>query len=202
MRPRILALALSSAFSLACANVGAAVLDQDNSSNSDSGFNVNGSFISWQQEIQAGIAGQLAQIDLFYQIRGAAVQDFQFSLFSGGGWHDGTPLYSTQIAPAVGTISIDVSSANLMLSPGTTFTIAIRGLGPDSGCCNLRGSGYGFYPAGQLFLNGSLYSAGDIDLGFRSYVNAVPEPSSYALMAVGLVGIAALRRRSRKGDPA
>jgi hypothetical protein len=66
-------------------------------------------------------------------------------------------------------------------------------------------SGVFLNPLGQIdvydtILHGRLYGGNDSILINNSKVDAIPEPSTYALLGIGLIGVFILHRRSRKAQ--
>jgi hypothetical protein len=71
-------------------------------------------------------------------------------------------------------------------------------IGPDGTLVDYNG--FNGYPAQRTGRRGSL-TANENDLMFLAYrvtIGPVPEPSTYALMLAGLIGIGLITRRHRK----
>jgi hypothetical protein len=158
-------------------------------------FNTASANLAWQQEVTAGLEGDLIRVDLF---TGVFPGTFRFFVNDGSAWQTDADDFSIVLSPAANaSVSIDVSPAHLHLSPGEVFVVGVEGLVPNGNCCGLRA---GQYDRGGLYLmayhSGKVNSEGDIDFAFRTYVDAVPEPSTFASFVTGLgvLGFARCRR--------
>lgn len=184
-------LSVSGVFSFANAAV---VLDQSNISSGGVNFNGGDSALTWQQEVTAGINGQLTNIDVYYG--GSGLVNFFINL--GNGWQsDGNDFSLLNMAVSTGLNNIDVSSALINVTAGQSFIIGLQGTGTTFSP-SIKGSGVNNYGNGAVYLNGSIYQAGEYDINFQTYVmtSQVAEPVPLALFALGLLGFAL--RRSRK----
>ena len=187
------------------ATAASAVVDQVSPPANGGALQINQPGFQWQQqeEVVVGVAGQLVGIDLFYVFAQPfnQPQDFHLALYGGAGWHAdaGTALLGpTALTPFVGTMSLDPSAAGLRFNVGDTFVIALTALGPNTDCCAIEAN-FGLYTSGQLFLWGTPYDYGG-DLTFTTCMAPVPEPSRWALVALGLAGMAGLARRRSAGQ--
>lgn len=144
----------------------------------------------WQQSVTAGLTGELSKIE-FHAARNGG--DFNISVNEGAGWQSDTNDFEIVYSAVVGWNTIDVSSAGLQVSSGSQFVIGINGIDAD---LYVPGGSPGPYSGGSTYLNGSEFAGGSFDLNFRTYVNAVPEPTTAViwLMFAG-VGMLAYRRR-------
>lgn len=118
-----------------------------------------------------------------------------------------------------GIVNFDLSGQNISFNAGDQFVIAVRNPGGFQGVfgwaagtstdapgvpfnvANFTGINYAGGDAlrGTAPLNsGNLVFRSHVDLGFRTYVNSVPEPATWAMMIIGfgLVG-GSMRRRAR-----
>ena len=175
------------------------ILDQAQEMTS-AAFNMDATFLEWQQEITVGVTGQLAQIDVHVNTPGSAT----FYLNSGAPWQTDTNEFEMLfVGKTTGWHSIDVSSAGLTFDVGDNFVIGWIGGGDGLWMSGGFIDGGDPYPAGDLYLNGAPHTPGNNwDLAFRTHV--IPMPG--AIMLLGLAGaVAPSRRRTRNqrccGDP-
>jgi hypothetical protein len=151
-------------------------------------YNMDATFLEWQQEIITGIAGQLVQVDVYAAGTGNAT----FYLNDGGPWQgDANDFEMLFTSTGPGWYSIDVSSAGLSFGAGDPFVMGWVGGGTGL----WMGGGYidnGVGPYhGELWLNQAPHSNGGWDLAFRTWV--IPGPGGMAMLA--LAGLIAPRRR-------
>lgn len=158
--------------------------------------NINNPDYLWEQEVQAGISGRLDAVSLHFDAEGGArFQPILFSLRVGG---QGTaPDYETTLMPSQGWVDVDVSSTNLIFSEGQTFIFSIQGTGPTVDCC-IGSASSRAYLRGNSYFTGSdgVRKKDDVwDMAFKTYVSAIPEPSTYMMWIVGLGLLGAVLRR-------
>lgn len=148
----------------------------------------------YQQEIRAGVAGVLSQVDL-YQSGVVPFQSFRLFINRGFNWQTDADDFSTTVSTgAGGTISVDLAGAGLLFNAGDYFMLGIQGLGPDTTPAGLMfGSDYS---AGRLYLNAGVMSGTTADMAFTTYMVPVPvpEPSSTYLYLVGLAALMLVKR--------
>ncbi|MFC0169487.1 FxDxF family PEP-CTERM protein [Pseudoduganella danionis] len=170
-------------------------VDQNNAWSNQGEINSQASSLNWQQSVVTGKAGILSSVELWAT---EAPGTFEFYINRGTGWQDDAHDFSTTLSPAANSlISIDVSAAALNFAVGDHFVIGIKGMGPSNDCCGLGMTTGDTYAPGTLYLDGWAYSNG-YDLGFRTNVNAVPEPETYAMLLAGLGLLGYLRRRKQQ----
>ncbi len=111
-------------------------------------------------------------------------------------------------------VSVDFSSFGLMFDSGDMFAINFTNTSVETGTVGFAilgnfgpGGSLGPYDRGQAFLrsndlmNGNFYAweghsanVGPVDLGFRTYMTPVPEPSSFLAHSLLFLSLAAFRR--------
>ncbi len=172
------------------------------------------------QTVTAGVTGRLDAIDL--QLRRSASGFVNFNLFDGDGAVFGAnSLYTISIDLATipggpvnpdALTTVDVSAANLQLTPGKLFSFGLFPANPlnePGAVAILTGSGPegngppppNVYGGGTLKVspNFSTYFPLDGDAGFRTRVSvlAAPEPANWCLMVVGFGAIGMTMRARR-----
>ncbi len=144
------------------------------------GFNVGTSFLVWQQQIRAGLAGQLEGVRV--TLTGDAGVLTNVRIRVGPGWNTSAAVFDAPVVKqASGTevIFVNMMAANIQLNVGDLFVMETQG--NDTGC-GLNGSyiappGTPLYSE-PLFLTGSVFADGGWRHGFESYV--IVEAECYA----------------------
>jgi len=150
----------------------------------NAGFGFGGGHITGEQEVVAGLSGLLKGFDFISNGIGLASSlDVNVFVKLGGATQPGNDVFQgTVTLPSsdVGSFFfVDTSSAGIQLSPGEMFTIGLTPQGPFDLGIGVNNP----YPQGNFYFNSVAQSA---DMTFRTYVSAVPEPSSLAMGFIGL----------------
>jgi hypothetical protein len=174
----------------------AAEVDQSNPWDSTGQLNSQEPSLIWQQTVVTGKTGILSSVELY---TASLPGSFEFFINRGTGWQSDANDFSVNLSPAsYSMISVNLSAANLSFVAGESYVIGIRGLGPTGNCCGVGFTTENKYAAGQLYLNGQNFDP-EYDLAFRTNVNAVPEPETYAMLLAGLGLFGYMRRRQQQG---
>lgn len=158
-------------------------LDQESPVDNAS-FNGDASSLTWQQQVKAGIDGQLEGFSMvFTGTNGSSKIDVAIGL--GDAWSSNIVFTQTvTLQNSQAWQFVNTTSANIQLFAGDTFVIQTRGNNTGMG---IRGSHVD--PPGDplysepLWLNGQNFSDGGWRLGFRSYM--LTGPSECLALAVG-----------------
>jgi PEP-CTERM motif len=209
--------------SATCVNAGI-VLDQEHSFSGGLANSTNGDGPEFGQTFTVGVAGTLDHIDvLMYQLGGTSdpTDQVQLSVYNtAAGLPSGTPLVTSYVpysSVPVGTadfVSFDVSAAELFVIPGEVLSFGANGRTGVQKVIILLSDGDASastrmdYPGG-IAVSRRVPSAWqplqpDQDFGFRTFVNAVPEPSSIVMALSGLLacGLAAWGHRAKAASSA
>lgn len=173
-------------------------------------FGTGGTNLNSAQTFTVGITGMLSQVDVLVEkngpdelrldvrptVDGLPIEDDNAALASV------TVPFATIPSPRA-FLSFDVSSFGVRVSQGELLAIVLTGnarwygvtpeLGPDDpylgGAAYFRGLPGAFFPPFD----------GRADLGFRTFVDAIPEPPTIMLFGIGVVGLVLAVRACRAG---
>jgi hypothetical protein len=179
----------------ACGVATAQVIDQDNSVPIVTELDIQRTTARWQQEVQVGITGELAGIELF---AGEDPGSFIVSVNRGMAWQTDESEFSVVVAPDRNApLYIDLSAQGLWFIAGEYFVIGLTGTGSTEPRFGMQATDSMSYGPGRLFIDVVDPLEYHFDLAFRTYVVPVPEPSSHVLLAVGLVLVIQAKRLVR-----
>lgn len=181
---------------------------------------VSGDFGESAQTFTVGISGVLSRVNVLLANEKPNLQ-FGNLYFDIRPTVNGFPVEEDMAAFAFGSMSIsllpprplpllfsfDVSSFGVHVTSGDVLAIVLRSdSGTDVGWYGVLGDAYplgdlyGRGPVGSRDLTGG-WSRSHADLGFQTFVEPVPEPTTIILLGTGLAGtVAAVRKRKKKGS--
>jgi hypothetical protein len=153
------------------ANAPAQILDQAQTQYPYS-FNGDATWAIWQQGITAGIAGQLAGIEVYvYEEGDPPLGSAEVYINAGPPWQDDDPDFWTICEPAeAGWQYIDVISADLHFEVDDVFVIGINGIDNGFWFGGSSPSPGGPYDGGELWFEFEVYQDGQYDMAFRTWV--------------------------------
>ncbi len=158
-------------------------LDQQ-SPMTNASYNLDASFLIWQQQVRVGVAGQLEGFQL--TIQGNAGAQFNARVRVGDGWNTGAIVFQNLFTkPNNGNelMFIDVTSANIMLNVNDSFVIETQGNDTGAG---LVGNAYPPGYAEPLYLNGPpCFADCQWRHGFNSYMLRGGCPSDFTATKSG-----------------
>lgn len=180
---------------LSCGVATAQVIDQDNSNPIVTELDIQRTTARWQQEVQVGITGVLAGIELF---AGETPGSFMVSVNRGRAWQTDVSEFSVAVAPdGNAPLYIDLSTQGLRFNAGEHFVIGLTGTGSTEPRYGMQATDSMSYGPGRLFIDVVDPAEYHFDLAFRTYMVPVPEPASHVLLAVGLVLVIPAKRLAR-----
>jgi len=152
--------------------MGKPLLDQFNIGDAAGALNGGTTLYTWQQGVTAGISGQLTRLDLFVAIDPAFGDNnaTEVSVTLGAAGQEGTLVWSTTEQLRSGWNTFDLSKAKIFLDEGEEYAISVQGQSADNFNPGIAYSVGDVYPAGALFLNGSIDIYEGHDMLFRTYV--------------------------------
>jgi len=228
MRRRILSLSLLAtclATGLARPSAAGPVLDQSHFVPAPASLYAIVSTQSLAQTFTAGLAGQLAEVDMQLAKSAGATGDLTFTIRTTTNGlpnpDDGQSLYTQTIALSslptnddpftqVPLTAFDVSSAHINVTPGEVLALALSRTGPGTppwatwqSSSDLGSNAYSRgaqYQRSSSSSDWTLLTVGTVgqDAGFQTFVSSVPEPSTFALGSIGAAGLAGYGWRKRR----
>ena len=151
------------------------------------------------QTFTVGIPGTLTEVDVYIARENQATSPLMFGLLgtTGGVPDDGQPTLSLMPIPAanvsetLGWLSIDLRPYGLTVAAGDVLAIELAGSTRNNDY-QWYGDWHASYSGGNAYdkFPGWTSLGSDYQLGFRTYVDPVPEPSGAWCLAVGLGGLA------------
>ncbi len=150
-------------------------LDQSNTTRT---YQFNAASLDIQQDVVPDKSGRLERVEVYIGQFTDPGRVLDFFVAEGGPWKSNLFAFRQQFTMTAedfdGWYSIDVSEANIQLTPGERFTLGFRSTGsPDMFVLGSSVKNDGdLYPDGELWVNGAPYrpSGFGYDLAFRTYV--------------------------------
>jgi hypothetical protein len=159
------------------------------------GYNGSASSLVWQQQVRAGITGQLEGIKLF--LNGTINSHIDVRVRLGNGWNTGPVVFQGVALKTTSTFNeqvfVNAVGANLVIAAGNTFVIELQGQDDGGGFLG----NYTAPPAPAqypepLYLNGpSCYVDCGYRIAFETYVLAGGPPLVYCTSGTTTNGCAA-----------
>jgi hypothetical protein len=158
------------------------------------------------QTFTVGMPGTLAEVDVYIARENQAASPLMFGLLgtTGGVPDDGqqtlslTPIPAASISESLGWLSIDISSYGVTVAKGEVLAIELVGTTANNDY-QWYGDWQATYSGGNAYDKYPVWASlgSDYQLGFRTYVEPVPEPSSTLFLAAGLGGLAVFKGRRK-----
>ncbi len=162
------------------------------------GFNGSAPSLEWQQQVRAGLSGQLEGFNLF--LNGAVGSTMNVRVRVGDAWNTSAIVFQTLVAKptpnSLDVVFVDCSASNIQLAAGATFVIEIQGNATNGGF-------YGTYAAAptppsypeELFLGpnpSGCFSDCRWRMSFETFVLTATPPVSYCTSGTTSSGCNAL----------
>ncbi len=147
-------------------------LDQE-SPNSNAGFNLSASSLTWQAQVRAGMDGQLEGFSM-YLTGAAGSSQANVAIGLGDAWSTNIVFSETITLTSSGTFQfVDTTAANIQLVAGETYVIQAQGNDTGMGCGGsyVAPPGDPLYPE-PLWLNQNSFADGGWRLAFKTYMLA------------------------------
>lgn len=201
--------AVVTALLLLPATLSAAILDQSYDPGPGGGYFVS-SASTYAQLFEAGISGQVDSIDVrAYNYFGGATAPLQLALWTVSGSYPETlssslasaSISHLSIPSSSGFVSFDLSSSGANFVAGQTYAIVLSTTSNFSYVWEGPSNGTYANGSGRQVSSGQVYytlAGQDLDFGFKTFVNPVPEPATFALAAMGVAALIAVARGKRR----
>jgi PEP-CTERM motif len=183
---------------------------------SDVGDIGNGQKAEEAQTFIAGIAGRITEVDLDLQLSGQGNGLLlEIRKLTAGGLPSESPsdlLGAALVSSGVPTaqsqfVAFQFGGNGPMVAPGESLALVLQA--PGSGSYSWIGALGNPYPQGTMATLSPYYNdqwavpifpSNSVDLGFRTFVEPVPEPSTFAILLAGGAGLAVLLGRRKSGS--
>ena len=155
------------------------------------GLDLSSAGVVWQQEIRAGLSGQLEGIQL--RLFGPVGAQANLRLRQGAGWNTGAIAFTSVLTKqTVGTeqFFVDCTSASIPQTSGALFVLELEGNGSGCGVFGTHTAppAPALYPR-FLFRNGpGCYADCGTRIAFRSFVIGAPSPGTYCTAKTNSLG--------------
>lgn len=165
------------------------ILDQEQQTAREVGFNAQASNVEFQQEVVAGVDGTLAGVELFFGFNPShELLTFVTYVNLGAPWQSDAHDFETVVetTASLAFIFVDVSSAAIQLQVGDRFVIGIKGTDQHMSVI-IEGANSDAYSAGSLFLDTPNIDPQPqpTDLAFRTYMDLGPAVYDFEGLTVG-----------------
>jgi hypothetical protein len=179
------------------------------------------SLVNWAQTFTVGLTGTLTQVDLLLHRLGLTIPPGSDIIMEIRPTASGIPnedissvLASALIPPGdipaggpESFVAVDISTTGLSVTTGDVLAIVLRAPGIDVIGLDIDWWGnsldeYGSGSAFRQFISGGSFTwdlipDGDVDFGFRTYVQVIPIPPALWLFGSGLLALMGIARRKK-----